>query len=97
MKLLFLCLQLIKCYILPNIMINNIYSLRVPYLVSLQENFLNNNTLNSSLENIKSVEYDEKEDMWILDLDNSVENEENEEKEEKEEKQERKFFMSLEL
>jgi len=87
MKLLFLCLQLIKCYILPNIMINNIYSLRVPYLVSLQENFLNNNTLNSSLENIKSVEYDEKEDMWILDLDNSVENEEKEEKEEKQEKE----------
>ena len=39
----------------------------------MEDNFLNNNTLNSSLANIKSVDYDEEEDMWILDLDNTEE------------------------
>lgn len=39
----------------------------------MEENFLNNNTLNSSLANIKSVDYDKEEDMWIIDLDNSEE------------------------
>ena len=56
-------------------MINRIKEVRVPSIVSMEANFLNNNTLNSSLANIKSVDYDEEEDMWILDLDNKQEEE----------------------
>ena len=77
MKLIYLFLELTKCYRLPNMMINKITGFRAPNVVSMEENSLNNNTLNSSLANIKSVEYDEKEDMWIVDLDNSEEKEDN--------------------
>ena len=89
MIVVFLFLELVNSYRLPNMIINKINKIngfRVSYIVSLEENSFNNNTLNSSLANIKSVDYDEKEDMWILDLDlyNSEKKEEKEEKEEKE-------------
>jgi hypothetical protein len=76
MELILLFLELSICYTLPNIIINRITELRVPNIVSMKENFLNNDTFNSSLANIKSVDYDEEEDMWVLDLDNSEEKEE---------------------
>lgn len=71
MKFILLFLELSTCYTLPNMMINRIKEVRVPSIVSMEENFLNNDTLNSSLANIKSLDYDEEEDMWVLDLDNS--------------------------
>ena len=73
MKLILLLLELTTCYILPNMMINRIKELRVSNKVCMEENFLNNNTLNSSLGNIKAVDFDKEEDMWILDLDNQEE------------------------
>ncbi len=76
MELILLFLELSICYTLPNMIINRITELRVPNIVSMKENFLNNDTFNSSLANIKSVDYDEEEDMWVLDLDNSEEKEE---------------------
>lgn len=73
MKLILLFLELIMCYTLPKMKINRINGLRVGSIVCMEENFLNNNTLNSSLANIKSVDYDKEESMWILDLDNTEE------------------------
>ena len=74
MKFILLFLELSTCYTLPNMMINRIKEVRVPIIVSMEENYLNNDTLNSSLRNIRSLSC-YKEDIWLLDLDNSVEEE----------------------
>jgi len=59
----------IQSYILPNIYntINRINNFENPILLlSLQKDI--NETYNSSFDNVKSIEYDEEQDLWILDL-----------------------------
>lgn len=64
MKLILFFLEITTYYTLPNMMINTRKELRVPSIVSMEENFLDNNTLNSSLANIKSVDYDKEEESF---------------------------------
>ena len=62
----------VQSYILPNIYhsinkINKINKINNPILLlALQKDI--NETYNSSFDNVKSIEYDEEQDLWILDL-----------------------------
>lgn len=53
---------------------NKINKLKIATIVSMEDNYLNNYTFNFSLKNIRSIDYDKKEDMRIKDLDNFKEN-----------------------
>ena len=76
--LLLLFLKTTRGFILPNVIINRINrinELKIRTIVFMEDYSLNNETLNSSLANIKSIDYDEKQDMWIIDFDNSKDKE----------------------
>ena len=67
MKLLLLVyLKLCIGYTLPNMVMYKRNKLKIPYIVSMKDYPLNNETYNSTLKKIKSIKLNKKENLWVI-------------------------------